>query len=298
MEQDFRIQARKQYLNYFKIWFIVIAVLMVITLCVAVPKLLKRGENVVRNNAQAPAERVYDYAEQLTEEEEQQLRILIAQKESEIHADIVLVTTKQYMGEDDYAWEAAMRNYADDFYDEHNFGYEKVHGSGILLLDNYYEEQGGTWLSTCGEVYERFGDYEIERVLDAVEIGRKESAYEAYRRYVERTCDYMQRGETKEIPFIGVFFIPTLTALIYALVHLHQSKAKDTTTARTYVSGGKPVMVERRDDFIRKSVVKRRIETNSGSSGGGGHSSGHSSGRGGSHTSSSGVSHGGGGRRR
>ena len=187
-------------------------------------------------------------------------------------------------------------DYADDFYDHNNYGYDKVHGSGVLLLDNYYEGQAGSWLSTCGEVYERFGDYQINRVLDAVYYGLDDGAYKAYSDYVHTVCTYMRNEEettTEGIPVITTLVIPTIAALGYALMNLRQVKAKDTTQSTTYVAGGRPVMKVQRDDFIRKSVVKRRIESNSSS--GGSRSSG---GRGGSHRSSSGVSHGGGGRRR
>lgn len=294
MVNDFKAEARRQYFKYFKIWFIAVAVLLVITIFVAGAELLSRNDSGERNNDKAPTERVYDYADVLTDEEEQKLRILIAEKEIEIKADIVLVTTNEYMGDSDAAWENAMMNYADDFYDNNNYGYEKVWGSGVLLLDNHYEGQAGSWLSTCGEVYEKFGDYEINRVLDAVYYGLDDGFYNAYSKYVYTVCNYMQDAEEVEgIPFIGTFIIPTIVAVIYACVHLFQAKAKDTTNSSTYVAGGRPVMKVCQDDFIRKSVTKRRIESSSSS--GGSRSSG---GRGGSHRSSSGVSHGGGGRRR
>lgn len=293
MGNDFKAEARKQYFKYFRIWFGAVAVLLAITLFVGGAKLLERNDSGERKNDKAPVERVYDYADVLTDEEEQNLRILIAKKETEIRADIVLVTISEYMGESDAAWENAMMNYADDFYDHNNYGYDKVHGSGVLLLDNYYEGQAGSWLSTCGDVYEEFGDYEINRVLDAVYYGLDNGAYNAYSDYVYTVCNYMQEEATTAtgIPFIGILVISTITALIYAFANLRQVKAKDTTQATTYVAGGRPVMNVQRDDFIRKSVVKRRIESSSS----GGSSSG---GRGGSHRSSSGVRHGGGGRRR
>lgn len=288
MEQDFKREAIKQYLKYFRIWFIIAGVLFVIALLVGGTKLLGKGG--VRNNDMAPAERVYDYAEVLTDEEEQKLRAYISEKEVQIQADIVLVTINEPMEKDDISWERAMMNYADDFYDEHNYGYDGARGNGVLLLDNYYEGQGGSWLSTCGNVYEAFGDYEINQVLDAVYYGLDDGAYTAYKEYVDSVC-YWMPGQKDTFAFLPFIMLGSLVvALIYALIYLHQKKAQDTTQANTYVSGGKPVMNMQRDDFIRKNVVKRHIERSSSSGGGGG--------RGGSHRSSSGVSHGGGGRRR
>ena len=94
--------------------------------------------------------------------------------------------------------------------------------------------------------------------------------------------------------FAPWILVGLVVALIYAAVNLHQSKAKDTTATNQYVDGKKPKINDTRDQYLRKNVVTRRIETSS-SSGGSSHRSG---GHGGSHRSSSGVSHGGGGHRR
>ena len=293
-DKEVKIEARKQYLKYFRIWFILAGVLLVIAILVSGARMLSREERGERRNTSAPGERVYDYAQVLTEQEEQQLREYIARMEPIIQADIVLVTTNEYMGDSDSAWEYAMMNRADDFYDENNYGYDKVHGNGMLILDNFYEGQAGSWLSTCGNVYERFGDYEINRVLDDIYYGLDAGEFSAYMDGIDTACRYMSVEEDDySIPFGAILILPTVVALVYALANLHQKKAADTTQATTYVAGGRPVMRVQRDDFIRKSVSKRRIQTSS-SSGGGSHSSG----RGGSHRSSSGVSHGGGGRRR
>ena len=291
MEQDFKREARKQYFKYFRIWFIILGVLLAIAVAVTAVRVLTSGRE--RANNQAPAERVYDYADVLTEEEETALREYIAVCEAEVNVDIVLVTICEDMEASGYSWETSMMNYADDFYDHNNYGYNKVHGDGVLLLDNWYEGQKGSWLSTCGSVYEWFGDYEINRVLDDVYYEVDDNPYGAYRAYVRRVTQFMEEsGVSVGIPWILVLLAPIIVAVVFALTHLSQKAAKDTTTAETYVAGGKPEFKERRDDFIRKSVVTRHIDRSSGSSGG------RSSGRGGSHRSSSGVSHGGGGRRR
>ena len=243
----------------------------------------------------APKERVYDFADVLTDAEEKNLREYISRKEPLIQADIVLVTIKEDVESGAYGWETAMMNYADDFYDQKLYGYDVVNGNGVLLLDNWYDGQAGSWLSTCGNVYYRFGDYEINRVLDAVYYGLDDGAYEAYLDYID-TVYYLMADESQtesaSLSLGMILGLPFIVALIYALVNLRQSKAKVTTQANTYVEGGRPVMRVSRDDFIRKHVVTRRIETNSGS-----RSGGHSGG-GGGHRSSGGVSHGGGGRRR
>ncbi len=292
MEYDVKREARRQYFKYFKIWFIVVAALLIIAAIALVAKYIESKTETI--NTSAPAERVYDYAEVLTDEEEQSLREYIALMEPKMKAHIVLVTIKEDVEAQGY-WDTVMMNRADDFYDQNNYGYDKIHGNGVLLLDNWYEGQAGSWLSTCGNVYERFGDYEINRVLDEVYYSIDAGAYTAYKGYIDTVWELMQEEDVTGFPLLFVMILPTVVALIYALVNLHQEKAKDTTVAITYVEGGGPRFKVRRDDFIRKNVTKIKIET---SSSGGGRSGGSSGGRGGSHRSSGGVSHGGGGRRR
>ncbi|MBE5883962.1 MAG: TPM domain-containing protein [Lachnospiraceae bacterium] len=293
MEQDFKREARKQYFKYFRVWFAGLGCLLLMGAVIIGGKLMK-SDTTERTNEDSPQERVYDYADVLTDAEEEKLREYIAECEAEAQIDIVLVTVEEDMESLGYSYDSAMTNYADDFYDYGQFGYDRVHGDGVLLLDNWYEDQEGSCLSTCGSVHDEFGDYEIDRVLDEVYYTVGNNPYKAYRNYVTMVTDYMTSGSVgASIPWWAIVIVPVIAALIFAFTHLKQKAADTTTTSSTYVAGGRPDIKVRRDDFIRKNVVTRRIETSSSSSG-----SGHRSGGGGSHRSSSGVRHGGGVRRR
>jgi uncharacterized protein len=298
MNKEIKVMARKQYFHYFRVWFIVIGILFAVFAVVWVMNMLQRGDGG-RGNQEAPAERVYDYADVLTDEEEQKLREHIAVKEAQYQVDLVLVTINEDVESQGY-WDTVMMNKADDFYDQHKFGYDTEWGDGAELLDNWYEDsngsQAGSWLSTCGKVYTLFGDDDIDYVLDGVYRKVDSDPYGAYKIYVDRTCQLLGNGGvgtvSTGIPFLFILVGPALIALIYALVNLKQSPAKVTVTKSAYVEGGRPVMNFRSDDFLRKNVVSRRIETSSSGS------RGYRSGGGGGHRSSSGVRHGGGGRRR
>lgn len=284
--------ARNQFLKYFRIWFLILGVLTVVFLVKAgfgFP-----GEQDSRGNNQAPEERVYDEADVLTEEEEQKLRKYIATCERTHHIDIVIWTMNHDM-ESLGDWDTVMTNTADDLYDVNNYGYDRVHGDGVLLLDNWYEDENGSQkgsaLSTCGRMVRLIDDYEREWVLDEIDYRVDTNPYAAYKAYIDAVCELAEEGYgSVEIPMPLICFAPIIIAVGYALFHLKQSPAKDTVAPNAYVAGGNPVMQACSDDFIRKNVVSRRIESNSG---GGSHSGGGSS-----HVSRSGVSHGGGTRRR
>ena len=168
-------------------------------------------------------------------------------------------------------------------------------------MDNWYDGQAGSWLSTTGAVYEKFGDYEINRVLDEVyyTIEYGGSAYDAYEAYVKEMVKLMKDDGSSTGLEMGAFviaalIIPVIVAAIFILTHLKSKEGAITTTTNTYVDG-KAQINRQSDAFMRKTVSTRRIPQSSSS---GGSRSSSSGGHGGSHRSSSGRSHGGGGRRR
>lgn len=302
MEYNVKKEARKQYLHYFRFWFLAIGILAVI--CIALGLARRIGGNAPRANDEAPLERVYDYAAVLTDQEEDNLRKYIARKEEELGIDIVLVTISRPVEGDEALeqglqsrdWDWNMQALADDFWDENRYGYNRAfEGDGILLLSNWLEGQKGEMFSTSGEVERALSAHDIDGILDAVYVYINQDPYRAYCAYVDAVSDLMTRP-ARSFPFSwGVALIlPAVIALIYAFSGLGQKAAENTVAVNAYVAGGKPMLNHKTDAFLRKNVVSRRIENNSG---GGSRGSG-SGGGGGHHHSSSGASHGGGGRRR
>lgn len=301
MENEFKREARKQYLHFFRFWFVILGVLAVAAAVTGVARHMA-GPEGARRNTQAPAERVYDYADVLTDAQEDELRELIAQKEAMIGCDLVLVTMRQPVAgseaKEAYGyrftdWERNMQDIADDFYDNHFYGYDAPYGDGALILDNWYEDQEGTHLSTSGKIFDRFGDREIDRALSCVDEYIDSDPCRAYSASIIYIAEEMSRKDGLGGVFLMLMLIvPIVAAGVFTGTHLRGKEGKNTTTATTYIEGGKPVMNVQRDDFVRKHVSQRRIETSSSSSGGSG------GGRGGAHVSSGGHSHGGGSHRR
>lgn len=261
------------------------------------------GDKYVRNNSTAPAQRVYDYAGVLTASEEEKLEKLIAEREAQIGCDIVLVVINEPLKEYAKAYEDVLGPlsedeyvmvYADNFYDEYGFGYNKPHGDGCIFVDNWDRSDSVygwayNWLSTSGRVEDRFSTKIIERVVEDVNDRVNEDPYEAYKSYVNNIYRYMTGNgmEQVSIPFYVVIVISAIAAVIYLVANLTKNVGTKTTVGNTYVNGGKPKMNIMTDQFVGKNVTKRRIQTSSSSGGGGG--------GGGHHTSAGGHSHGGGG---
>lgn len=293
----------RKYIKSMAFFLIAIAVLLVVYL-VLLGMRGAVGDKYVRNNSTAPTQRVYDYAGALTASEEEKLEKLIAKREAQIGCDIVLVIINEPLREYAKAYEDVLGPlseeeyvmvYADNFYDEYGFGYNKPHGDGCIFVDNWDRSDSiygwaYNWLSTSGKVEDRFSTGMIERVVDGVNSRVNDDPYEAYENYVNNIYYYMTGDGTPQvvIPFYAVVGIGAIVAVIYLIANLTRNVGTKTTMGNTYVNGGKPKMHVMADQFVGKNVTKRRIQTSSGSGGGGGGGGGH-------HTSAGGHSHGGGG---
>ena len=243
----------------------------------------KNTEKVLhtRKNTSQGTERVFDGANKLSSGQEDELRALIAQREVEVGCDIILVTINDPSIDTD----EKMMNFADDFYDQGNYGFNKVHGDGCIYVDNW--ANGFVWFSTCGKVESRYSSAMIRSLINKVCDVVNDNQPKAYKIYVNQVAKDMGVTVGIEIPF----WVPILAAIIITAIYvgicIANNKGRKTTTATTYVQGGHPNFPDRRDVFLTKRVTSRRLSSSSGSGGGGG----------GHHFSSGGISHGGGGGR-
>ena len=294
----------KEYFKYFKWIYLTIALMGLILLLInAMHSASAKANYHERTNTDCTTEkRVFDYADVLSDKEEEKLAALIAKREKQTGCDIVLVTMneslKEYAREIEpgVSYDQFVRVFAEQFYEENNFGYNKANGDGVLLVDNWYREDNGriyTWLCTTGIVKDAYSDADIDHILDRVYRSIEKNPYRAYKTYVNDFYDDMlgNRVFHADVSWMFVFIPAIIATVIFICINWQSRSGEKTTTPVTYLEGGKEHFVNKQDIFVRKSVVKHRIESNSG---GGSHSGGHSSG----HSGGGGGSHGGGGHSR
>lgn len=276
----------KKYLKHFAVLFILFAIVLVVFIVALIMKKPNEEKVYTRTNTQCKTEeRVFDYADVLTDAEEDALRQMIAEKQDEIGCDIVLVT----ISDPDYAGDNAMMNYADDFYDDNMFGYDEPWGDGALYLDNFLGIGNSySWFSTCGRVENHYSSSMIYDLIDDICYNVNRDPFGSYQLYINSLANTMSSNSSLdvEIPTFAIWGVAALITLIYILVCINRNVGRKTTDANTYVAGGHAQFPDRRDVFISKHTTSRKIQTNSGGGGGGGH-----------HISSGGFSHGGGGGR-
>ena len=285
----------KEYFKYFKWVYLIIAVMGLILLFInALHSVSAKANYYERTNSDCKtSQRVFDYADVLSGKEEEKLAKLIDKRQKQTGCDIVLVTMneslKEYAREIEpgVSYDEFVRVFAEQFYEENNFGYNKANGDGVLLVDNWYREDNGkiyTWFCTTGIVKDAYSDADIDHILDRVYRTIEKNPYRAYKTYVNDFYDDMLGMRAFHADVSGLFvLIPAIIAtVIFIAVNWQARSGEKTTTAATYLNGGKERFLNKQDIFVRKSVVKHHIESSSGKSGGG-HSGGHSGGGGRSH---------------
>ena len=261
-----------------------------------------KSPDITRANYSCPEERVYDYADVLTDSEEEKLRELIAESEARVHCDIVIVTldtpfqdlsgdtSSDELSEGSY-YHLAM-NFADDFYDNYQYGYNKAWGDGCIFVDNHARENDGWryyWFSTSGSVEDGYSESDISSLTDSIYNVWDISYYEAYVTYVKSVTRHMSGGGSGTMMRVVSVIGALIAAAIYMGVNRKSKLGDVTTTAATYV-GDRRKMKSCNDVLVSQHTTKTKIESSSSSGGGGGGGGGH-------HYSSGGHSHGGGGGR-
>ena len=295
----------KQYVRYFKWYFVLVGLLAAVYGGI----LLVHGSSDFgerRNGECLTEERVFDYGGVLSEKEERRLRELIQRRERQTGCDIVLVTLNESLKEyargkePDVPYGEFVRVFAEDFYDENGFGYDKPVGDGVLLVDNWYREDDGdgyTWLCVVGRPDLKYGLEGMNCLLDNVYRYVERSPYRAYRTYINEFYHDMTGSGRNTAYLAGKDALPFAVALagmlLFLVFHWSSKKGQKTVTASTYVEGGKPRLYRKEDVLVNTVVTKRRIQTDGGHGGRSGSVGGRSSG-----THGHGGHHGGAGRHR
>ena len=277
----------RNYWKHFRIPFIIVIVLALVFGGITI---FKGSKEVERTNDEPGEQRVFDYADVLSDSEEKKLEKLIAKKQKQLGGDIVLMTIEQRLQDaDDYGWHsesyyyAANLDLAETIYDGLSFGYDEPGGNGFIYLDNWYEQEDGYQYSSIfasGTCYKNFSADERENVIDDTNADVEDAPYDAYCDMINQSVRKMRKINI-EIPTLPIIIIVAIITIVFYARHGSKAKAKKTTVASTYVSDNKPRMNQVQDIVYDKKVITRRIESSSGGRSGGGRSSGGGS-RGGS----------------
>lgn len=243
-------------------------------------------------SAGAVEPRVVDYADVLSYDEESELEYDAVSLTIKYGIDVVLVVVDGLDG-------SSAMEYADDFYDSHNYGMDDEESGVLLLLDI---DSRDWWISTKGKGIEALTDYGIQEVFgEAAPYFGDDEWFEGFSAYLDALPYYFDAYEdghpidilpgekgSGRFGFWNILISILVGGAAAAIVVFAMKSSMDTTdnkrSAADYLDSYN--LRVNTDMFLYSEVTKSAKPKESSSDGGGGSST---------HESSSGDTHGGGG---
>lgn len=260
-----------------------------------VPKKIKYKSSMEHNVLLTPSvnanEKIYDFAELLTEEEEKQLYDKVKEFIANTNLDLAIVTINTNVKD-------STQDYADDFYDYNDFSIDGL--AFVIDMQNRI-----FYISTAGKAMLYYDDYRIEYILSALDQEMYNHEYfNACNTLISQLTEYYNNGFSdnadkyvvigtqiyRKTPYLLLSIIAVVSATIGTLIlALRNKKIKLATNSNDYFDNKSFEITKDTKEFISSNTS--RVYIPPADSGGGGSSGG------GFHSGSSGASHGGGGHR-
>lgn len=260
-----------------------------------VPKKIKYKSSMEHNVLLTPSvnanEKIYDFAELLTEEEEKQLYDKVKEFIANTNLDLAIVTINTNVKD-------STQEYADDFYDYNDFSIDGL--AFVIDMQNRI-----FYISTAGKAMLYYDDYRIEYILSALDQEMYNHEYfNACNTLISQLTEYYNNGFSdnadkyvvigtqiyRKTPYLLLSIIAVVSATIGTLIlALRNKKIKLATNSNDYFDNKVFEITKDTKEFISSNTS--RVYIPPADSGGGGSSGG------GFHSGSSGASHGGGGHR-
>lgn len=252
-------------------------------------------DNILKTYAVDSNQKIYDFSNVLTDEEEQKLTERMHNFTEKYKIDIVILTDNYQYTED-----SQNTTFATDFYDYNDFGinYEKY--DGVMLFRNTYEQNPYFDAYSFGNAQLYFYDTRLSNTLDYIyDDIHSEAYYSGFNKFIDKMEEYYNEGKLTDyyvdesgflqkqktasyyLKMIGLSMIIALVItgiIIYTLIKKNKMVLK-ATKATVYMNKEKSKITNVQDNFITSNTTSYVISSDT-SSGGGHSSSGGSSGGG------------------
>ncbi len=247
---------------------------------------------VFGNTALAAVDQVYDQANLFTEPQRAELLERANMIGEQFEIDIAIVTTNDNEGK-------TSRQYAEDFYNQHGFGFGDTSDGILYLLDMDNRE---VYIYTRDKAFDYISDGRVNEILDVVYPYLPDGSYsESVHVFLAEVEKAMQEGlsdpyapqsESSYVENDGYAEEPSLQKelLIYfgisiviggltILIMAMYNRGRSTVNEGTYLINGSFVVTRRVDQHYDTRVTQQRIQSNTNSGGGFGGSGGGSGSR-------------------
>lgn len=260
----------------------------------------KNKENVLNTYAVNANDKIYDFADILTENEEKILYNMSVNFYNDTGMELILLTDNFYNTTDEENEEFAV-----DFYDYNDFGLEDEYYSGVIIFRNSYESYPYYAIYTFGNAQFYYSNSRLDYILDYMYSDMTNHNYlKGFNFAIEELNTYYEMGTDSELdsyylddmgflkqkyqpPIIFAFVISgIITAIVISILVGKNKMIYKSRFAHDYLDKNSIAFTLQKDQFITSKTTSYTISSSSGGSSGGGSRSG-----------SSGGGHGGGGRR-
>lgn len=251
------------------------------------------------------SEKIYDYADLLTDLEEAALKTKIDEFRNKYHTEIVIVTI-----DSPYTYESWNDEYAEDFYDYNDFGLDTKHHDGIILLRNAYQQDPYYCMSMIGNAQIYLDEDRFNNILDDIYANISNKRYlNGFTQFISECSNYYDKGIPSSmrgaylddhgfiaykklpysVPVLLSIVIASIVTLITMIILVRKNKTvKKALEANDYLDKSSIVYTRKNRTLVNSIVTHYTIQSSS--------SGGHGGGGGFSHGGSSGFGHSGGGR--
>lgn len=218
---------------------------------------------------------IFDKAGLLNQEEYKELTTLAKQYGAHRETDIIILTTNNEVNGD-------VMKMTEDFYDEYGPGYDKPHGNAVILtLDMKNRE---VYLAGFYKAKTYLDDERLDKIRSKITPDLTSGDYAlAFQTYMQTVDKYMgyEPGVNPDNPLFNVWVQLGASCIIGGIIvaaMVIRSGGRITINRRTYEDANTSGILDRRDQYIRTTVTKQKIQrqesNGSGGGGGGGTTSG------------------------
>ncbi|MBP3841663.1 MAG: TPM domain-containing protein [Bacilli bacterium] len=258
----------------------------------------KNRINVMKTDKVNADEKIYDFSDILTDEEEKRVYDRFMDFIRKTKMDMVFVSINM-----PYVNDSDIETFAADFYDYNDFGLNFKNYSGVLIVRNTYEQDPFYNIYLFGEAQLYFYGDRTENTLDRIYNSFHSGRYEeGLNTFIDDFNSYYDRGidsslknkfidedgyirEKVVMPWLAIVGADLLVIFIVLLILIHKNKmVTKKLNVSEYFDKSSLDFTKKNDIFLREHTTHYTVSSSSGSggghSGGGFHSSGGSSGGG------------------
>lgn len=254
--------------------------------------------NVLNSYKVNANEKIYDFSDILTDEEESLLKQKIDSFIKKYNIDLVIFIDDLY-----YYSDYTNENYAVDFYDYNDFGINFDRYSGILLFRNTYSKDPYYDMYTFGNTQLYFDQNRYDDILDTIYNDIKsKNYYVGFSTFIDMVDSYYDKGipssmkgyeidengylyEVYTIPWMPIIVISTIITVIVMIILIKKNKmVSKLTHANDYLDKNSINYRVKRDDFVNSYVRSYTRSSSSGGHSGGSVGSSRSGSSGGGHS--------------